>query len=130
MKLTIAKGGIPPGVYRLRYEGGEEIETKFGTGYRMRYTVIGGEFDGKEATRIVNPGSSSPKSYIVVFFAALAGVDPEDGVNIDDDLYIGCEYEVLVVAHGDEGYSKVETIIRRLDGDAQTTDEQAEALFE
>lgn len=129
MKLTIVKGGIPPGVYRLRYDGGEEIETKFGTGYRMRYSVIGGEFDGKEVTRIVNPGSSSPKSNIVTFFAALAGVPPDDGTNIDDDLYFGCECEVLVVAHGDEGYSKVETIIRRLDDDAKTNDEQAEELF-
>lgn len=95
----------------------------------MRYTVVGGEFDGKEVSRIVNPGSSSPKSNIVIFFAALAGVAPDDGTNIDDELYIGCEYEVLVVAHGDEGYSKVETIIRRLDEDAKTSDEQAELVF-
>jgi len=149
MKLTIQKGGIPPGVYRASYLGGEEMETKFGAAYKLRFTVIGGEFDGKETSRLVNPGSSSPKANISVFFAALAGVPPDDGTNIEDDLYIGCEYEILVEAHGDEGFSKVGTIIRRLDGDDQpvnnqsksdqiadqlghknaTADEQAEELF-
>jgi hypothetical protein len=129
MKLTIQKGGIPAGVYRVRYGGGEEMETKFGAAYKLCFSVIGGEFDGKETSRLVNPKSSSPKANISVFFAALAGVDAEDGVNIDDDLFIGCEYEILVEAHGDEGFTKVGTIIRRLEEDAKTTDEQAADLF-
>lgn len=129
MKLTIQKGGIPPGVYRARYDGSESMQTKFGEAYKLCFSVIGGEYDGKETSRLVNPKSSSPKANISVFFAALAGVPPEDGTNIDDDLFIGCEYEILVEAHGDEGFSKIATIIRRLDEETKTLDEQADALF-
>jgi len=129
MKLTVSKAGVPARVYRARYAGDEEMTTLFGEAYKLKFTIIGGDFDGKETSRLVNPGSSSPKSNIVKFFAALAGVDPKDGQHIDDEDFINCEYEIIVEVHGDEGFTKVGQILRRLDGSDQTHDEEADGVF-
>ena len=129
MELTISKTAVPAGIYRAKYAGGEEMTTQFGEAYKMKFTVVVGDFAGKETSRLVNPGSSSPKSNIVKFFAALAGVDAKDGVHISDDVYIGCEYEILVEDHGDEGFTKIGSIIRRLNVDDRTHDEEGEDLF-
>ena len=129
MELTISKAAVPKGGYVADYLGDEEMTTTYGACYKLRFLIVGGDFDGKEVSRLVNLGSSSPKSNIVKFFAALAGVDPKDGVHIDDEVYIGCRYEIVIEDHGDEGYTKVGSIGRRLNSDDQTADEEAKELF-
>ena len=63
---------------------------------------------------MVNPGATSPKSNIVKFFSALAGESPQDGLEIDDEEFIGCRYQI-VVADKDNGYTQLSEIIRSLD---------------
>ena len=115
MKLNIGTPAVPAGVYQATYEGGEDLETDFGTAYKLKFKVVGGEFDGKETSRLVNPESTSPKSNVVKFFAGLAGKDPEAGIAIDDEDFVGNLYEILVENHK-EGFTKVASIIRRLYG--------------
>jgi hypothetical protein len=129
MELTISKAAVPAGNYRAKYLGGEELTTQYGEAYRLNFAVVGGDFDAKDVSRLVNLGSSSPKSNIVKFFAALAGVELKDGVHIDDEVYVGCEYELIVEDQGDDGYTRVGSIGQRLDSDDQTADEQAKELF-
>lgn len=117
MQLTIEKPGVPAGVYTAKYQGGEELTTSFGDAYKLKFKVVGGEFDGKETSRLVNLGATSPKSNIVKFFAALAGVEPKEGVHINDADFVGARYEIVVEAHGTEGFTKIGQIVRRLPDD-------------
>ena len=77
VQVLIEKTVIPPDVYVADYAGSEELATKFGDALKMIFTLIGGAFDGKQISRLVNLNTTSPKSNIAIFFAALAGVAPD-----------------------------------------------------
>ena len=123
MQLTVSKQGIPAGIYEAEYLGGEVIETAIGKAYSMRFKVIGGDFDGKITSRLVNHSASSPKSNVAQMFSALAGKTPAEGLTVNDEEYVGAKYQILVKAK-ENGYTQVAEIIRRLD----TPEAQAAAL--
>lgn len=124
MKLKVG-GGVDAGVYLARYEGGEEVTTSLGAAYKLEFSVVGGQFDGKKVSRLVNPEASSPKSNIAKFFAALAGVTPERGCEVDDDDYVGQLYRVVVTVKT-SGYSQLEQIIARVNDNGTETATQSE----
>ena len=119
MKHKIEKNVIPAANYKADYIGGEDMNTVHGVAYKMSFLIVGGEFNGKKISRLVNPDSSGPTANISVFFAALAGLDPNDEPEVDDDDFIGCRYFISVVPHK-EGYTKLGEIIRRVHVETKT----------
>jgi hypothetical protein len=124
MLLTVKNTSVPPGTYRARYVGGESLTTSFGEAYKIEFVVVGGPYDGKKTSRLVNPESTSPKLNIVKFFAALANYDVENGLEIDDSQHIGELYEICIEDHKD-GYTKLAEIVRQLHA-GEETDQEAE----
>jgi hypothetical protein len=119
MRLEIGKSSIPGGLYTAKYLGSEETTTQLGEALKLKFQIVGGDHDGKEVSRLVNPGATSPKSNVAKFFAALASLSAERGVEIDDADYRGCVYQVLI-EEADSGYPRLEKIVKRLDANGKT----------
>ena len=132
MKVNVSMKAVPIGTYHAEYMGGEMIKTPKGVNdqaYCMSFKILGGESDGMVTTRLVNPGGKSPKSYVIKYFSALAGVQPTNDMDLDDSDYIGAKYEIVVVKQGEDGYTKFEDINRRLGDEEKADSASNEAPF-
>lgn len=120
MKVKVSLVAVPSGTYKAKYLGGKMIKTPRGPNdeaYLMSFEILGGDSNGMETTRLVNHSGKSPKAHIVQLFSDLAGVDPSNGMGLDDSDYVDARYEITVVNQGDDGYTKMDKIIRRLGDD-------------
>ena len=52
----MAVGGVPAGTYpSAEFIGTEDFENDYGKALKLKWRILGGEFDGQEATRICSP---------------------------------------------------------------------------
>ena len=117
MKIESRSNIVPPGTYHAEYLQGKMIETPNGhsdRAYLMAFRVIGGNSDGMEVSRLVNPEAKSTRSNIVRYFAMLAGGGVENDLKLDDSDYVGAQYEICVTKNDSGDYTRFEAPIRRL----------------
>jgi len=132
MKVNVKNPGVPVGHYHAKYLGGEmlkSIKMINGEAYQMTFEIIGGDYDGKKTTRLVNPQTLSAKGNMVKFFAQLAGVEPVDGLDLDDLDYVGVRYELRVAEKDESDWTQFDKIGRRLGDDEKPIPETDEVPF-
>jgi len=109
VKAIVKDPCLPEGVYDARFEGVEEVDHEtYGSGWKWIFTVIDGPERGRKTFRTTKaeptPGNSCGK-----FVGMLASVDPDEGLEIDTDNYVGNTYQVVVGSSGQNGNTRVES---------------------
>ena len=60
MQLTIQNAAVPPGSYRAKYLGSEEITTSFGEALKLEFEVVSGDYSGQKISRLRRPRQAEP----------------------------------------------------------------------
>jgi hypothetical protein len=131
--MKIKDPSIPPGEYHVNFLGVEEtFHEEWREGLMWKFKVYKGEFRVKE-TRRTTGVEPTPGNACGRMLAGLADKSPTEGLDIDPDDFIGRKYVVDVVANKSGKGTRVERILRPVEGDETEsvgdTDEQAADLF-
>jgi hypothetical protein len=112
MEFTVSEGSGPPaGIYRAEFLGVvKTTHEQYGDGARFDWKVIGGEFEGKIASRTCKP-SPSPKNITGKLMAGLLGRAMKPGEAVSLAPCVGRTY-TIVVGTGQNGTStRVESVV-------------------
>ena len=113
MRLLMSKGGIPVGTYLAEFisvEAFDDNADKYGPALLLKWKIIGGNFDGQEASRICSK-KLNPKTALHGFAVALKGGKLEGGEAFDFDDYLGAQGSIIV-EETPSGSTRVATFLK------------------
>ena len=111
MKFRIEDDQVPAGTYEAEFVGAKPVRNKFGEGAVFGFRILSGEFSGQIVTR-TSAGKATPRNPTGQMLAALAGVQPQAGLEIDEKEYRGNQYSIEVGRAPEGTGSRVERIVR------------------
>jgi hypothetical protein len=111
--LTVSGGSVPVGSYTGKFAGIEEVpanpEKKYAAGFRWKFVIDDGAYEGQTVSRITGP-APSVKNSCGKLLSGVIGRALKENEQIDPDTFVGKRY-MLVVAAGQEGGTRVEAVI-------------------
>ena len=110
MRFTVSKNCLPIGAYLAEFDGVEGTDhPEYGDGIKFTFTVTDGPQKGRECFRTTKR-EPTIKNSCGRILAALAGVKPSDGLDVDTDDYIGHVYNVIVTESQSGDSTRIESL--------------------
>lgn len=111
-EFTVAESsGPPPGIYRATFQGVvKTTHPEFGDGARFDWKVVGGEHDGRTASRTCKPTPSS-KNVTGALMAGLLGSQMKPGQKVSLAPCVGKAYTIVVGLAKNGTSTRVESCI-------------------
>jgi hypothetical protein len=95
---TMQPGGVPAGTYpEAVFLGTEGVNNQYGEATKLRFRIVGGQYDGQEATRICSP-RLTPGGALGKLAVQLKGGPIAIGEAFSFASYIGTRGSVVVEA--------------------------------
>ncbi len=112
MEFCVAdSSGPPPGVYRAVFQGVTRTEhPEYGAGARFDFKVVGGEHDGRTASRTGKP-TPSAKNATGRLMAGLLGRAIQPGEKVSLAPLVGKTFTIVVAAAPNGTSTRVESCV-------------------
>jgi hypothetical protein len=112
MEFTVSEGAGPPaGLYKAEFLGVQKTEhEQYGAGARFDFKVVGGEHDGKIASRTCKP-TPSPKNVTGKLMAGLLGGAMKPGEKVSLASCIGKVFTIVVGTAANGESTRVESVV-------------------
>jgi hypothetical protein len=96
-EFTFAEGsGPPPGIYKATFAGvTKTTHEEYGAGARFDFKVVGGEHDGKIASRTCKPTATAGNA-TGKLMQGLVGASAKPGEKVNVAAFIGKTYTIVV----------------------------------
>jgi len=105
------RSGPPAAIYRAKFVGVERTDhPEYGPGARFDFRVIGGEHDGKIASRTTKMEPSA-KNSCGKLMAGILGRPVNPGETVNLAAYIGKEFTIVVAAAPSGTATRVEQVM-------------------
>jgi hypothetical protein len=109
-EVSMGGGCVPAGFYRGKFSGIEPTEhEEYGAGLKFTWTVVGGDHNGEQATRITSD-KPTPKNAAGRMLAGLTGLTLKPGTKVDLGPCVGKEF-LLQVEETQQGSTRVSTVM-------------------
>jgi hypothetical protein len=111
-EFTVAQGSGPPaGIYRAEFLGVvKTTHEQYGDGARFDWRIVGGEHDGKTASRTCKP-TPSPKNVTGKLMAGLLGGAMKPGEKVSLAACVGKTYTIVVGTAANGETTRVESVV-------------------
>ena len=112
VEFTVADGSGPPaGFYKAQFVGVvKTTHEQYGEGARFDFRIVGGEHDGKTASRTCKP-TPSPKNVTGKLMAGLLGGAMKPGEKVSLAGCIGKVYTIVVGTAANGETTRVESVV-------------------
>ena len=112
MDFTVSEGSGPPaGIYRATFVGVvKTTHEQYGDGARFDWKVVGGEHDGKIASRTCKP-SPSPKNVTGKLMSGLIGRAMNPGEQVSLAPFVGKTFTIVVGTAANGTSTRVESVV-------------------